>query len=153
MLSLVDSLGPHGLQHTRLPYPSLSPGVCSNSSPLSWRCHRTIQSSVGPFSSCPQSFTTSGSFPVSQLFPSGGQSWSFSFSISPSNELSGLISFRMDCFALYKHSQRYLRRCFVNILSPSTQIHLHYFSLLRIMWLPSKTTQGTLSVILYTGEG
>ncbi|XDC76101.1 hypothetical protein R6Z07F_007274 [Ovis aries] len=54
-----------------------------------------------PFSSCPQSFPASGSFPMSQFFPSGGQSnWSFSFSISPSNEYSGLISFRVDWFEL-----------------------------------------------------
>ena len=56
-----DSLGPHGLQHGRLPCPSLSPGVCSDSCPLSWWCHPTISSSVAPFSSCPQSFPASGS--------------------------------------------------------------------------------------------
>ena len=70
------------------------PGVYSNSCPLSWRCHPAISSSVVPFSSCLQSFPTSGSFPVSQFFKSGGQS--IGFSISPSNEYSGLISFRMD---------------------------------------------------------
>ena len=69
----------------RLPCPSLSPGVCSNSCPLSWWCHPTISSSVTPFSSCPQSFPASGSFPMSQFFASGGQSiWNFNFSISPS---------------------------------------------------------------------
>ena len=57
--------------------------------------HPTISSSVIPFSSCPQSFPASGSFPMSRLFTSGGQS-SFSFSISPSREYSGLISFRID---------------------------------------------------------
>ena len=61
------SLWPHGLQHPRLPCPSLSPGVCSNSCPLSWWCHPTIPSSVVPFSSCPQSFPASGSSPVSQV--------------------------------------------------------------------------------------
>ena len=68
-----DSLQPHGLQCTRLPCPSLSPRVCSNSCPLSWWCHLTISSSVVPFSSYPQSFLASGSFPISQLFTSGGQ--------------------------------------------------------------------------------
>ena len=77
-----NSLWPHGLQHTRLPCPSLSPGVCSNSCPLSWWCHPTISSSVFPFSSCPQSFPTSGSFPLSQLFASGGQSIGVSASTS-----------------------------------------------------------------------
>ena len=68
-----DSLQPHGLQHTRLPCPPPSPGVPSNSRPLSQWCHPTISSSVTPFSSCPQSFSASGSFPVSWLFASGGQ--------------------------------------------------------------------------------
>ena len=69
-----DSLRPHGLQHTRLPCPSqTAPGVCSNSCPLSWWCHPGISSSVAPFS-CHQSFPASGSFPMSQLFASGGQS-------------------------------------------------------------------------------
>ena len=95
-----DSLQRHGLQHPRLPCPSLSPGVCSNSCPLSWWCHPTISSSVVPFFSCPQSFPASGSFPMSQLFALGGQSWSFSFSISPSNEYSGLMSFTIDYFDL-----------------------------------------------------
>ena len=57
-----DSLRPHGLQHASLPCPSLSPGVCSNSCLLSRWCHPTISSFVAPFSSCPQSFLTSGSF-------------------------------------------------------------------------------------------
>ena len=92
-----DSLRPHGLQHTRPPCPSPTPGVHSNSCPLSQWCHPTISSSFIPFSSCPQSFSASGSFPMSQSFTSGGQSiGSFSFNLSPSNEYSGLISFRMD---------------------------------------------------------
>ena len=68
------SLWPHELQHARLPCSSLSPGTCSNSCPLSQWCHTTISSSVAPFSSCPQSFPALGSFPVSHLFASGGQS-------------------------------------------------------------------------------
>ena len=70
-----DSLQPHGLQHTRLPCPSLSPGVYSNSCPSSQWCDPTISSSsVVPFSSCLQSFPASGSFQVSQFFAWGGQS-------------------------------------------------------------------------------
>ena len=57
-----DSLWPHGLQHSRLPCPSLSPGVCSNSCPLNWWCHPTMSSSVILFSSCLQSFWAAGSF-------------------------------------------------------------------------------------------
>ena len=68
-----DSLRPHRLQHARLPCPSPTPGAYSNSCPLSWWCHPTISSSVVPFSSRLQSFPASGSFPMSQLFTSGGQ--------------------------------------------------------------------------------
>ena len=77
-----DCLRPHGRQHTRPPCPSPTPGVYSNSRPSSWWCHPTISSSVIPFSSCLQSFPASGSFPMSQLFPSGGQSIAVSASVS-----------------------------------------------------------------------
>ena len=63
-----SSLQPRGLQHARLPCPSLSPWVCSNLCPLSRWCHPTSSSSVAPFSSCPQYLPVLGSFPVSQLF-------------------------------------------------------------------------------------
>ena len=95
-------LRPHGPQHVRLPCPSPSPGVCSNLCPLSQWCHPTISSSVTLFSSCLQSFPASGSFPMSQLFPSGRRSIgaSASASVLPMNiqdwfplELTGLISF------------------------------------------------------------
>ena len=72
--AVYDSLQPHGLQQARLSCPSLTLGVCSNSSLLSQWCLPTISSSVFPFSSCPQSFPASGSFPVSWLFTSGDQS-------------------------------------------------------------------------------
>ena len=94
-----NSLQPHGLQHTRFLYPSLSPWDCSNSCPLSWLCHPTISSSVIPLSSCLQSFPASGSFPMSQLFASGGQSTGASASVLPMSiqgwfplGLTGLIS-------------------------------------------------------------
>ena len=95
-----DSLLPLGLQHTRLPYPSLSLEICSNSCPLSQWCHPTISSSVSAFSSWPQSVPASGSFPVTWLLTPGGQYWSFSLSISPSNEYSGLLPFMIDWFDL-----------------------------------------------------
>ena len=77
-----DTLWPHGLQHTRPPCPSSAPGVYPNSCPLSQWCHPTISSSVVPFSSCLQSFPASGSFQMSQLFTSGGQSTGVSASAS-----------------------------------------------------------------------
>ena len=91
-----DFLWPHELQHSRPPCPSPTPRAHPNPCPLSWWCHPTISSSVIPFSSCPQSFPESGSFQMSQLFTSGGQSiGSFSFNIRPSNEHPELI-FKMD---------------------------------------------------------
>ena len=80
-----DPLWPHGLYTTpglQPPCPSPTPGVYSNSCPLSWWCHPTISSSVVPFSSSLQSFPASGSFPMSQLFTSGGQSIGVSASAS-----------------------------------------------------------------------
>ena len=77
-----NSLQPYGLQHAKPPCPSPTPGVYSNSCPLSWWCHPTISSFVIPFSSHLQSFPASGSFPMSQLFASGGQSIGVSASVS-----------------------------------------------------------------------
>ena len=92
-----DSSRPHGLQHTRPPCPSLTPGAYSNSCPLSWWCHPTISSSVVPFSSHLQSFPASGSFPMSQFFPSGGQNIGVSAStlVLPMN-IQDLFPLKMD---------------------------------------------------------
>ena len=102
-----DSLRPCGLPHARLPCPSPSPGACSNSCPLSQWCHSTISSSVVPFSSCLQSFPASGSFLMSQLFTSDGQSIKASASVLSMNiqgwfllGLTGLISLQPK--ALYR---------------------------------------------------
>ena len=77
-----DSLWPHESQHSRHCCPSPTPGVHPNPCPLSWWCHPTILSSIIPFSSCPQSLPASGSFPMSQLFATGGQSIGVSVSAS-----------------------------------------------------------------------
>ena len=77
-----DSLQPNESQHARPPCPSTTPRVQPNPCPLSWWCHPTISSLVVPFSSCPQSFPAPGSFPMSQLFSSGGQSIRVSASAS-----------------------------------------------------------------------
>ena len=95
------SLWPHEPQHARPPCPSPTPGVYPNTCPLSWWYHPTISSSVVPFCSCPQSFPASGSFQMSQLFASCGQSIGVSVNISPSNVHPGLISFRMDWLELF----------------------------------------------------
>ena len=85
--------------HARLPFPSLSPGVSSNPCPLTQWCHPTVTSCVAPISSCPEYFSASRSFPIRQLFPSGGQSIGASASVLPMNiqdwlplGLTGLIS-------------------------------------------------------------
>ena len=106
--NLCLTLWPPILQHARVPYPSLSPEVWSNLCPLSLWCHPTISSSVARFSSCPQSFPASGSFSMSQLFTSGGQSIGASASGSalPVNiqgwfplRLTGLISLLSQGFS------------------------------------------------------
>ena len=100
-----NSLRPHGLQHTRPPYPSPTPRACSNSCPSSQWCHSTISSSVIPFSFYLQSLPASGSFPVTQFFVSGGQSIGapVSASVLPMYiqdwfplELTGLISLQSE---------------------------------------------------------
>ena len=87
-----DSLWPHELQHTRPPCPSPIPGIHSDSRPSNLGCHPAISSSIVPFSYCPQSLPASEST-LRMRWP---KYWSFSFSIIPSKEHLGLISFRMD---------------------------------------------------------
>ena len=111
-----DSLWPHEPQHARPPCPSPTPGVYPNPCPLSWWCHPTISSSVVPFSSCPQSLPASGSFPMSQLFTSGGQSIgvSASTSVLPMNtqdwfplEWTGWISLQSKGLSTYSLCWKY----------------------------------------------
>ena len=117
----------HGLQHARLPCPSPTPGVYSNSVPLSRWYHLTISSSFVPLSSRLQSSPASESFQMSQLFASGGQSiGALSISISPSNEHPGLISFRMmdwlDLLAIQgplKSLQHHSSKAFSFLYSPA----------------------------------
>ena len=95
------SLQPHGLQHTRLPCPSATPRACSNSCPSIWLCHPNISSSVFPLLLLHSIIPSIGFFSSeSVLRIRWPKYWSFGFSISPSNEYSGLISFRIDWFDL-----------------------------------------------------
>ena len=91
-----DCLWPHGLQHTRLPCPSPTPGACTNSCSLSQWCHPTIWSSVVPFSSCLQSFPAPGSFLRNESVLRIRWPKYWGFSISPSDDYWGLTSFRVD---------------------------------------------------------
>ena len=118
---MLDSLWPHESQHTRPPCPSPTPGVHPNSCPSSWWCHPTISSSVIPFSSCPQSFPPSGSFPVIQLFTSSVQSIgaSTSASVLPMN-IQG--SFPLRFTSLISLLSKGLSRVF-----SSTTVWKHWF--------------------------
>ena len=91
-----SSLWSHGLKHNRPPCPSPTPRVYSNPCPSHWWCHPTISSSAAPFCSRFQSFPASESFPMSVLCIRWPKYWSSSFSISPSYEYSGLLSFSID---------------------------------------------------------
>ena len=108
------------LQHSRLPCPSLSPRVCSNSCPLRQWCHPTISSSATPFSSCPQSFPPSRSSPMSQLFPSGDQS------IGASASGSGLISLQSKGLSrIYSSTTIWKHLVFGAQLSSWSSSHIH----------------------------
>ena len=104
-----------------------------NSCPLSWWYHPIISSSVIPFSTCPKSFPTSGSFPISQLFVSGGQSTGASASACHSNKYSGLISFKIDKFDLF--ALRELSRVF-----SSTTVWMHQLLVVNLLYGPIFTS-------------
>ena len=121
---------PHGLQHTRLPCPSLWPGIWSNSCPFCLWCYPTISSSVAPFSSCPHSYLASGSFPMSWLFESSGQSIGASASVLPAN-IQGFYPLRLT--GLISLLSKGLSRVF---FSPIVWKH-QFFSALPSLWFNS----------------
>ena len=116
-----NSLWSNGLQHARLPWPSSTPGTCSNSWPSSQWCHPTFSSSVVPFSSHLQSFPLSGSFPISELFTSGGQSVgvSASASVLPPNI--------QDWFPLGRTGWFFLQSKGLSRVFPNTTVQKHQF--------------------------
>ena len=99
-LSRVQLFAPHGLQHARLPRPSLFPRVCSNSCPLSLWCHPTISSPVAPFSSCPQSFPVSGFFQWAGFLHQVAKVLELQLQHQSFQWILELISFRIDWFDL-----------------------------------------------------
>ena len=126
---LSDSLWPHGLQHTRPPCPSPTPGAYSNSCPLSQWCHPTISPSVIPFSSCLQSFPAPGYFPMSQFFTSG----SWSYGASPSSSVLPVTIqdwFLLRLTGLISLQPKGLSRVFSNT---TVQKH-HFFSTEPSLW-------------------
>ena len=134
-----DSLRSHESQHVRPPCPSPTPGVHSNSCPLSWWCHPAISSSAVPFSSCPQSFPASGSFPVSQLIAWGGQSTGISAlaSFLPKNaqdrfplEWTGWISLQSKGLSrVFSNITVQKHQFFVTKLSSQSNSHIHTWPL------------------------
>ena len=126
-----NSSWPHKSQHARPPCPSPIPGVYSNSCPPSWWYHPAISSSVVPFSSCPQSLPTSVFSNESTLRMRWPKYWSFSFSIIPSNEHPGLISFRMDWLDLlavqgvFSNTTVQKHQFFSAQLSSQSNSHIH----------------------------
>ena len=112
------SLQPHGLQHTRLPCPSPTPGAYSNSHPSNWWCHPTISSSVVSFSSCFHSFPALGSFPMSPSFASGSQSIGASALVLPVNIQS---QFPLGWTGWISLLSKGLSRVFSNTTAPKHQ--------------------------------
>ena len=141
-----NSLWTHELQYARLLCPLLSPGVCSDSCPLSRWCHPTISSSVAPFSSFPQSFPASESFPELALHIRWPKYWSFSFSISPSNEYSGLITFRIDSFDLLT-VQGSLKSLLQHHRSKASILRFSAFFMVQLS-LPYMTTVNTIALTI-----
>ena len=140
------SLQPHGLQHTRLPCPSLTPRAFSNSSSSSQWCHPTISSSVVSFSSYLQSFPSIRDFSnESVLCIRWPKYWSFSFSNSPSSEYSGLIFFGIDWFDL---AVQVILKSLLQHHSSKASIPWHsaFFmvQLLHPYWTTEKTTALTM---------
>ena len=136
---LSNSLRPHGLQHSRLPCPSPTPGACSNSCPLNQWCHPIISSFVIPFSSRLQSFPASGPFPISQFFTSSGQSIgaSASASVLPMNiqdrfplGLTGLISLKSKGLSrVFSNTTLRKHQFFSAQLSSQSNSHIHTWPL------------------------
>ena len=130
----VISLQPHVLQHTRPPCPSPTPGACSNSCPSSRWCHPTISSSVVPFSSRLQSFPTSGSFPMSQVFALGSQS------IGVSGSASVLPMNIQDWFPLGWTGWISLQFKGLSRLFSTTTVQKYHSSVLSFLYSPTLTS-------------
>ena len=141
----------HGLQHARLPCPPPTLRACSKSCPLSLWCHLTISSSIIALSSCLQSCPASGSLPMSVLWIRWPKYWSFSFSISPSNEYSGLISFRMDWLDLLA-VQGTLKSLLQHRSSKASVLQCSTFFIVQLSH-PYMTTGKTIALTRWTFVG
>ena len=129
-----DSLQPHEFQYARLPCPSPTPRVYSNSYPSRWWCDPTISSSVIPFSSHLQSFPASGSFPVSQLFASGGQS----IRVSPSTSVLSMNT--QDWSPLGWTGWISLQSKGLSRVFSNTTVQKHHSSAFSLLYCPTLTS-------------
>ena len=147
------SLCPHGLENVRLPYPLPTPLNCSNSCPLSRWCHKTISSSVIPFSSCLQYFQHQGLFQWLNFCIRWPKYWNFSFSISPSNKYSGLISLRTDWFDLFA-VQGTLKSLPQHRISKASVLWCSAFFILQFSHLYMTTGKNVaLTIWIFVGKG
>ena len=146
-----NSLWPHGLQHTKILYLPLSPRVCSHSCPSSQWCHPAISSSVIPFSSCLLSFPASGSFPMSQLLDSGGQSIGdlASGSVLPMNI--------QNWFSLGWTGLIFLQSKGLSIVFSNNTVQKHQFLAFSFLFVqlshPHMTTGKTIALSIWTFVG
>ena len=142
-----DSLWPHEPQHASPPCPSPTAEVYPNSCPLSWWCHPVI-SSVLLFSSCFLSLPASGFFPITGSLHQGPKYWNFSFIISPSNEHSGLISFRMDWLDLLS-AQGILKSLLQHHGWKASVLQCSAFFMVQLLY-PYMTTGKTIALTIWT---
>ena len=155
-----DSLQPHGLQHARLLCPSPTPGVYSNSHPLSRSCHPTISSSVAQFSSHLQSFPALGSFPMSQFFTTGGWSTgvSASASVAPMNSQdwfplrwTGWISFQSKGLSrVFSNTTVQKHQSFGAQLYLQFNSHIHSMTTGKTIALTRQTFVGKVMSLLFS---
>ena len=143
LLSHVQLLQPHGLQHSRPPYPSPTPGAYSNSCPSHQWCHPTILSPVVPFSFCLQSFPASGSLQMSQFFVSGGQS------IGVSASASVLPMNIQDWFPLGWTGWMSLQSKVLSRVFSNTTVQKHQFCIVQLSH-PYMTTGKTIALTTWT---
>ena len=146
-----NPLRPHELQHPRPSYPSPNPRDYPNPCPLSRWCHPTISASVVPFSSCPHLSQHQGCFKWVSSSHQVVKYWSFSFSIRPSNEYSGLISFKMDWLDLLA-VHRTLKSLLQHHSPKASILQRSAFSIVQLLY-PYMTTGKTIALTRQTFVG
>ena len=155
-----DSLWLHGMQHARLSHPSPTPGIYSNSCPLSWWCHPTISSSVVSFSSCLQSLPASGSFPMSQFFTSGGQNIGALVSVLLMSiqdwfplGSTGLMSLQSKGLSRVFSTTVQKHQFFGTQLSSQSNSHIHTWPLEKLLYIEKQIYKHNVRIFLHMDIG